>query len=366
MGTVVAVVQSGGAAAADGAQAAAAALMHRTCRVVSVGVAGAAGIAAAAAVRLKLMACGAAVPPVAMARPGAEQQQQPRQRRHHQYQAELLVAEAVTTNLVLLLGAVVALQPAHGGSRKTAASCVLTPVLWQARWRRVQVMTINMRTTLLVQICARHSLLTPSSTNLSVLHHHALFCVCATNAVCVTPAGRAMAATRRFLSPATLVIVPVTLIPHWQQQIRQHLLPRRLRVCVLGAATAIAAGAQAAAAPRRGGGGSRAGDSAAAGGGAAESECPPAHELAWCYDVVVTTFQRLSSDWSQRGDPNLAERLVLLKACDAGSQPASVCPQQHAVICLCPQLAACLAACSSHLPAGLSAKEPPRFNSSSP
>jgi hypothetical protein len=41
--------------------------------------------------------------------------------------------------------------------------------------------------------------------------------------------------------------------------------------------------------------------------------CPPAHELAWGYDVVITTFQRLSSDWSMRSDPQLAERLVLLK-----------------------------------------------------
>jgi hypothetical protein len=50
-----------------------------------------------------------------------------------------------------------------------------------------------------------------------------------------------------------------------------------------------------------------------AGGGAAEAVCPPAHELAWNYDVVITTFQRLSSDWSMRGDPRMAERLVLLK-----------------------------------------------------
>jgi hypothetical protein len=54
----------------------------------------------------------------------------------------------------------------------------------------------------------------------------------------------------------------------------------------------------------------------AGGGGAAESVCPPAHELAWGYDVVITTFQRLSSDWSMRSDPRLAERLVLLKVSD--------------------------------------------------
>jgi hypothetical protein len=50
-----------------------------------------------------------------------------------------------------------------------------------------------------------------------------------------------------------------------------------------------------------------------AGGGAAETVCPPAHELAWRYDVIITTFQRLSSDWAMRGDPRMAERLVLLK-----------------------------------------------------
>jgi hypothetical protein len=50
-----------------------------------------------------------------------------------------------------------------------------------------------------------------------------------------------------------------------------------------------------------------------AGGGAAETVCPPAQELAWNYDVVITTFQRLSSDWSMRGDPRMAGRLVLLK-----------------------------------------------------
>lgn len=97
-------------------------------------------------------------------------------------------------------------------------------------------------------------------------------------------------------------------------QIRQHLMPRRLRVLVLGSATAVAGGQDGV-----GLSGSRSSkalktsSTAAGGGGAAESVCPPAHELAWGYDVVITTFQRLSNDWSMRSDPRLAERLVLLK-----------------------------------------------------
>lgn len=113
-------------------------------------------------------------------------------------------------------------------------------------------------------------------------------------------------------------------------QIRQHLLPRRLRVIVLGSATALAAGTDTAAA----GSGSRAGSSgakassstAAGGGGAAETVCPPAHELAWSYDVVITTFNRLSSDWSLRSDPRLAERMVLLKVIDLCSPGAVALP----------------------------------------
>jgi hypothetical protein len=125
-----------------------------------------------------------------------------------------------------------------------------------------------------------------------------------------------------FLSGATLLIVPVTLIPHWRQQIREHLLPRRLRVLVLGSATAVSGGTDPAAAAAAGNSGSRRRSAAAAakpastaagGGGAADSVCPPAHELAAKYDVVIVTPQRLSSDWGMRGDPLLAERLVLLK-----------------------------------------------------
>jgi len=97
-------------------------------------------------------------------------------------------------------------------------------------------------------------------------------------------------------------------------QIRHHLMPRRLRVLVLGSATAVAGG-QDGLGPTGGRSSKalKASSTAAGGGGAAESVCPPAHELAWGYDVVITTFQRLSNDWSMRSDPRLAERLVLLK-----------------------------------------------------
>jgi hypothetical protein len=97
-------------------------------------------------------------------------------------------------------------------------------------------------------------------------------------------------------------------------------------VLVLGSATAVAGGQEPAGTAAGGGtrGGSsssrqppKAASTAAGGGGAAEGVCPPAHELAWGYDVVITTFQRLSSDWSMRSDPQLAERLVLLKVREA-------------------------------------------------
>jgi hypothetical protein len=93
-------------------------------------------------------------------------------------------------------------------------------------------------------------------------------------------------------------------------------------VLVLGSASAVSGGTDPAAAAAAGYSGRRRGGAAAAkassstaagGGGAAGSVCPPAHELAWGYDLVITTFQRLSNDWSVRGNPQLAERLVLLK-----------------------------------------------------
>ncbi|KAI8470158.1 MAG: SNF2 family N-terminal domain-containing protein [Monoraphidium minutum] len=78
----------------------------------------------------------------------------------------------------------------------------------------------------------------------------------------------AEAARRVYLSGATLVVVPGTLIPHWRQQIQQHVKQGLLKVAILDA------GAE-------GGGGSY-----------------EAHQLAWDFNVVVTTFNRLSAEWT--------------------------------------------------------------------
>lgn len=70
----------------------------------------------------------------------------------------------------------------------------------------------------------------------------------------------------------------------------------RLRVLVLGSATAVAGGQEAPSSAAGSGGSSskalKVSSTAEGGGGAAESVCPPAHELAWGYDVVITTFDR--------------------------------------------------------------------------
>ena len=73
-------------------------------------------------------------------------------------------------------------------------------------------------------------------------------------------------ATRLYLSKATLIVVPQNLVEHWKHQIRKHTTPGQLRVCVW-------ADLKKQAAP---------------------------HTLAWEYDVVITTFNRLSTEWSTR------------------------------------------------------------------
>ncbi|KAL3136547.1 hypothetical protein ABBQ38_005794 [Trebouxia sp. C0009 RCD-2024] len=86
-----------------------------------------------------------------------------------------------------------------------------------------------------------------------------------------------------YLSPATLLVLPPTLIPHWLHQIRVHMKPNTLRVAVL--------------ATERG-----SPDDASSGvtyWGLGRGN-PLVHELAWGYDLVLTTFTRLSADWSQR------------------------------------------------------------------
>lgn len=78
-----------------------------------------------------------------------------------------------------------------------------------------------------------------------------------------------------YLSPATLVVVPATLIPHWRQQIARHVQRGLLRVAVLDAAS-----------DDGGGGGGRQ---------------PEAHELAWSYDGALGTMQcgRAFSCWAE-------------------------------------------------------------------
>ncbi|KAL0035614.1 hypothetical protein WJX79_002795 [Trebouxia sp. C0005] len=83
-----------------------------------------------------------------------------------------------------------------------------------------------------------------------------------------------------YLSAATLLVLLPTLIPHWLHQIRVHLKPNTLRVAVLAGDRSSA-------------------DEAVAGvrywGSGREW---PLHELAWGHDLVITTFTRLSADWT--------------------------------------------------------------------
>lgn len=73
-------------------------------------------------------------------------------------------------------------------------------------------------------------------------------------------------ATRLYLSRATLIVVTQSLVEHWRHQIAKHTTPGQLRVYVWTDHKKPAA----------------------------------AHNLAWDYDIVITTFNRLSSEWSIR------------------------------------------------------------------
>ncbi|XP_047319824.1 F-box protein At3g54460 [Impatiens glandulifera] len=68
---------------------------------------------------------------------------------------------------------------------------------------------------------------------------------------------------RLYLSRATLVVVPSNLVDHWKTQIQKHVKPNQLRVYVW-----------------------------------ADNKKPSAHNLAWDYDVIITTFSRLSAEWN--------------------------------------------------------------------
>lgn len=70
---------------------------------------------------------------------------------------------------------------------------------------------------------------------------------------------------RLYLSRATLIVVPSNLVDHWKTQIQKHVRPGQLRVYLW-----------------------------------TDHRKPSAHCLAWDYDVVITTFNRLSAEWGPR------------------------------------------------------------------
>ncbi|XP_004308597.1 PREDICTED: F-box protein At3g54460 [Fragaria vesca subsp. vesca] len=70
---------------------------------------------------------------------------------------------------------------------------------------------------------------------------------------------------RLYLSRATLIVVPSNLVDHWATQIQKHVRPGQLRVYVWS-----------------------------------DHKKPSAHSLAWDYDVIITTFNRLSAEWGPR------------------------------------------------------------------
>lgn len=70
---------------------------------------------------------------------------------------------------------------------------------------------------------------------------------------------------RLYLSRATLVVVPANLVDHWRGQIERHVRQGQLRVFAW-----------------------------------TDYKRPSAHSLAWDYDVVITTFSRLSAEWGPK------------------------------------------------------------------
>ncbi|KAJ4904822.1 F-box protein [Raphanus sativus] len=72
-------------------------------------------------------------------------------------------------------------------------------------------------------------------------------------------------AVRLYLSKATLVVVPANLVDHWKTQIDKHVSPGQLRILVW-----------------------------------TDNKKLSPHNLAWDYDVVITTFSRLSAEWNPR------------------------------------------------------------------
>ncbi|XP_050386557.1 F-box protein At3g54460 [Argentina anserina] len=77
---------------------------------------------------------------------------------------------------------------------------------------------------------------------------------------------------RLYLSRATLIVVPSNLVDHWTTQIQKHVRPGQLRVYVWS-----------------------------------DHKKPSVHSLAWDYDVIITTFTRLSAEWSPRKRSSLMQ-----------------------------------------------------------
>ena len=98
---------------------------------------------------------------------------------------------------------------------------------------------------------------------------------------------RAVPQKRVFLSGATLIVLPGNLIQHWKRQMRRHVRGN--------------SGAEAAAELGEGEDDSNSAVRAPLAVHVIETEKDmlPAHELAWGFDVVLTTFQRLSTEWSR-------------------------------------------------------------------
>ncbi|XP_023638353.1 F-box protein At3g54460 isoform X2 [Capsella rubella] len=70
---------------------------------------------------------------------------------------------------------------------------------------------------------------------------------------------------RLYLSKATLIVVPANLVDHWKTQIQKHVYSDQLRILVWTDHIKLSP-----------------------------------HSLAWDYDVVITTFSRLSAEWNPR------------------------------------------------------------------
>lgn len=105
---------------------------------------------------------------------------------------------------------------------------------------------------------------------------------------------------RFYLSWATLIVVPSNLIDHWTTQIQRHVSSDALNVYVWG-----------------------------------DCKKPSAHNLAWDYDIIITTFSRLSAEWDPRKRSALKQihwfRVILDKGHTLGSSLALTNKLQMAV-----------------------------------